>query len=146
MKYYHLLEEEAGAHILGCWEKHLMGYSRVVGYSATGAIFLRNPETSDYLILYPGMPGNNCKKYGSFTSTKEFEKKILKDDDFQNYGLYPIKPGELPTLVERLGPCEKDQVYFPVPDPSIGGSGKLDTFKKGNVWVYADIIGQNKGL
>jgi hypothetical protein len=146
MKFYHLLEEEIDADILGCWEKHLMGYSKVVGYSATGAIFLRNPDIKYYLVLYPSMPGNNCKKYGPFANTEEFEAKILKDDNFPSYGLYPIKPDELLVLVERLGPCEKDQVYFPVPDPSIGGSGELDTFKKGNVWIHTDIIGQNKGL
>ena len=123
-----------------------MGYSIVIGYSATGAIFLRNPETKEHLVLYPSMPGNNCKGYGIFESTKEFEEEILKSEEFPYFGLYPIEPDELLILEKNLGPCEKEQVYYPVPEPAIGGSGELETFDKGNVWVHTDIVGQNIGL
>ena len=123
-----------------------MGYSIVIGYSVTGAIFLKNPETNEYLVLYPSMPGNNCKQYGSFESNKEFEEKILKNEDFPHYGLYPINPEDLEVLEKRLGSCRKEEIYYPVPEPMLGGSGKLETFDKGNIWVHTDIIGQSKGL
>lgn len=145
-EFYRLLENESDAHVLGCWEAHVSGYSKVVGYTLTGAIFLRNPDSNEYLILYPGMPGSNCKKYGIFSGVDEFENRILKDCEFPSFGLYPVKPEDLSVLIERLGNCDKEQMYYPVPDPSIGGSGDLDTFKKGNVWVHTDLLGQNRGL
>jgi len=123
-----------------------MGYTVVIGYSATGSIFLRNPESNEYLVLYPSMPGNNCKQYGSFSSNEEFEEKILREESFPYYGLYPIQPEELTILEGKLGPCDEEEIYYPVPDPAIGGSGELETFDKGNVWIHTDIIGQNKGL
>lgn len=31
---------------------------------------------------------------------------------------------------------------MPVPYPMLGGSGAPETYDKGNVWVFLDIVGQ----
>lgn len=143
---YRILDKPESAEILGCWEKHLGGFKEVIGYSATGAIFLKSPETNEFLALYPSMPGSNSKNYGVFSSIKEFENTILKDGEFPNYCLYPISPEDLPNLEKALGKLGSFEVYFPALPPSLGGSLELDTFMKGNVWVRTDIFGQNMGL
>jgi len=144
---YVLLEDIKDANILGCWSKHLGAFDEIIGYSVLGAIFLRSSSTHNYLLLYPlRVSGNNSKNYGSFKSITEFENKILKEKSFLKYCLAPIVPGQIPELQKRLGVLNAEQVYFPVPHPSIGGSWDISTFKKGNVWINADIAGQNKGI
>lgn len=49
-------------------------------------------------------------------------------------------------LVERLGEPAEVECYFPVPYPASGGSGALDSYQKGNIWVHLDIYGQVIGL
>ena len=125
---------------------HLGEFDQIIGYSILGAIFLRSSSTQSYLVLYPLRGGYNCKNYGNFNSITEFESKILHDEGFAKVCLHPILPQQISKLSKRLGSLKPDEVYFPVPDPYLGGSGNLNTFKKGNVWVFADIAGQNRGL
>jgi hypothetical protein len=53
-----------------------------------------------------------------------------------------LRPHLLEALSVRLGPLRTDEVYYPVPYPFIGGSGAPETFDKGNVWVFARLVGQ----
>jgi len=143
---YTLLENHLDTDILGCWEKHVWHFKKVLGYSATGAIFLVSPGTNEYLTFYPSMPGNNCKNYGKFKSTEEFENEILKEPSFPQYCLYPINPEDLEILESNLGPLENEQIYYPKLDPALGGSLELDRFDKGNIWIRTEILGQNRGI
>ncbi len=143
---YKLLDKPEVREVLGVWEKHLWHYTNIVGYTATGAIFLCAPDTSEYIIFYPSMPGNNCKSYGKFDSVEEFEDKILKEESFPDYGLYPINRDDLNVLNKKLGPLGEYQIYYPVLDPALGGSFELNNFDKGNIWVRTDILGQNRGI
>ena len=121
-------------------------YTKVIGYSATGSIFLMSPETMEFLVFYPSMPGNNSKGYGEFKSIEDFEEIILKDDVFPDYCLYPIPPDDLITLQNTLGELEEEQIYYPKLDFALGGSLDLGGFDKGNVWVRTEILGQNRGI
>jgi len=143
---YKLLDEHLDTCILGCWEKHLWHFSKIVGYSATGTIFLMSPETNEFLAFYPIMLGNNSKNYGEFDRLDEFEEKILKEPSFPEYCLYPIKPNDLQVLESNLGSLEDEQIYYPKLERALGGSLELDQFGKGNIWVRTDILGQNRGI
>ncbi|WP_299769927.1 hypothetical protein [uncultured Pseudoteredinibacter sp.] len=143
---YRLLDEPLDIDILGCWEKHMWHYTKVIGYSATGTIFLMSPETDEFMVFYPSMPGNNCKGYGEFGNIKDFEEVILKDEVFHEYCLYPISPEDIPILIQNLGELEDEQIFYPKLDPALGGSLELDEFDKGNVWVRTEILGQNRGI
>ncbi len=57
-----------------------------------------------------------------------------------------LRPQLLAALEARLGQLAVDEVYYPVPFPFLGGSGAPETFAKGNVWVFASIVGQSWGL
>ena len=132
--------------VFGCWLGHLGQYKHVLGYTATGSIILFSPDSNEYLIFYPSMPGNNSKNYGVFESLQEFKNFILDDSAFPEYGLYPINPEDLPKLEERLGQLENNQIYYPTLDPALGGSLDLENFNKGDIWVRTEILGQNRGI
>lgn len=143
---YTLFDKPIHREILGVWERHMWHYTEVVGYSATGAIFLFSPETNEYLVFYPSMPGNNSKGYGVFESLQEFKKTILDEESFPEYCLYPINPEDLEVLENNLGPLGKSQIYYPKLDPALGGSLGLEGFGKGDIWIRTEILGQNRGI
>lgn len=128
---------------LGCWARPLGRFSEVVGYTHLGSFFLRDPTTANYLVLYPLVHGANAKNYGPFPSSDAFESAVLKDPYFVEKVL---RPGDLKILEQSLGRLNAEQVYFPVPYPFLGGSGELSTYDKGNVWVFADLVGQASGI
>ncbi|MGE3425113.1 MAG: T6SS immunity protein Tdi1 domain-containing protein [Dehalococcoidia bacterium] len=138
-----MLEPPRSTEYLGSWENPLGQYREVVGYSYLGSLFVRDPVKREYLVLHPLNYGNNARRYGSFDSTAEFESAVLRDAAFVEEILRPL---DLAELEQRLGSLGPNQVYFPVPYPLIGGSGELATFQKGNVWVFADLVGQTLGV
>lgn len=143
---YILLDEPQDISVLGVWGKHLYHFDKIIGYSATGTIFLRSTESSEYLAFYPSMPGNNSKNYGVFSSADIFEEKILKEKSFPDYCLYPIKHKDLQYLEKKIGYLKSFQIYYPKLDPALGGSLDLEGFGKGDIWVRTDILGQNRGI
>ena len=54
-------------------------YTEIIGYTILGSIILFSPETNEYLLLHPRMPGNNAKFYG------EFESISVAADYFMQY-------------------------------------------------------------
>jgi len=140
---YTLFDPAESTGRLGCWRAPLGRYSEVVGYSYFGSFFLRDPAKTEYLVLHPLLSGSNAKAYGSFGSSKDFEDAILKDPQFIARFL---RPDDLRELRARLGELGPSQVYYPVPFPCLGGSGELSTFESGDVWAFADLIGQSLGI
>ena len=143
---YKLLKEPKDTSCLGVWVNYIGEFDEVIGYTVLGAIFLRSSTTNNYLILYPLIQGNNAKSYGTFESICEFESEILQTEDFPEFCLQPLSFSGLAEIESSIGCLDEEEVYYPAPHPSIGGSGELHTYKKGNVWVFSDIAGQNCGL
>ena len=140
---YTLFEIPEPSAKLGCWERPLGKLSEVIGYSHLGSFFVRDPRTRTYVVLHPLSVGNNAKNYGKFESAADFESTVLKSRSFVDEIL---RPEVLSQLATRLGELDPEQVYYPVPYPFLGGSGKLDTYDKGDVWVFADLVGQTLGV
>ncbi|HPI96950.1 MAG TPA: hypothetical protein PLX38_12085 [Gammaproteobacteria bacterium] len=146
MKFYRLLKHFKNVEILGCWSNYTGEFTEVIGHSLLGSIFLRNPNNKEYLVLHPRMSGNNAKNYGEFDSLVEFEEKILRDVGFKEYCISPFSDEDIDWLENSIGKLNQEECYYPVPDTILGGSGELNTYSKGNVWISADISGQNRGL
>lgn len=126
---------------IGCLAKHFQKYDSIVGYSSLGHFFLRASTDNEYIVLHPFKKA--AKSYGVFPNTKTFENKILKDEGFAEYVL---RPEHVRKIQERLGPLKKDEIFIPRPYPFLGGSDKPETYGKGNVWVFVDIVAQMQGL
>jgi hypothetical protein len=137
---YRLLSEPRNKDCLGALANRFGAFSDVVGYSALGDIFLRDPDTSNYVVVYLNRHGLPAKKYGPYDSVDQFRSEVLEDSALSEYCLKPESVGK---LRDRVGSLEDSEVYFPQPFPCLGGSGELSTYSKGNVWIYVDLVGQS---
>jgi hypothetical protein len=126
---------------ISCWAPHFPKFGTIVGYSVLGHFFLRNDVDNEYIVLHPFKKA--AKSYGTFPDTKSFETSVLKDDGFADYVLRPKHVKEVERIV---GTIKQGQVYIPRPYPFTGGSDRPETYSKGDVWVFMDIVGQMHGL
>lgn len=137
---YKLVEPQSHE-ILGPWAPEFPAYREVVGYSSLGHIFLRDPESHDYILLHPFKGA--AKSYGKYESVNVFENDVLKDPGFETTVL---RPEHVQAIAKRLGPLGEEEVYIPQPYPFLGGSEAPNTYDKENVWVFTHIVGQMGGL
>ncbi len=135
---YSLLQPPRPISALGCWEPELPAFTHVVGYSGLGHFFLYNAESGEYAVLHPFRQA--YKNYGKFDSVAAFEAAVLKDPGFSAYGL---KPEHQAAIRKRLGPLAAEEVYIPNPYPFLGGREEPETYTKGNVWVFAELVGMS---
>jgi hypothetical protein len=137
---FRLLEPPQPVTRLGCWAQVSGRFTVIAGYTAFGDFFLLDPETQQYAVLYtigPELVPTN------FRGSQAFVSEFLTDAGIvEHLG----RPQDVATLEARIGPLAIDEVFIPEPYPFLGGSGELDTFAKGNVWVFADLVGQMQGI
>lgn len=122
---------------LGCWADHYDGFGEIVGYSHLGHFFLRTGEGGEYLVLHPLMQA--AKSYGDFPSVETFEAQVLQEPGFMEHVL---RPSHVASIRKRLGGLGKDEIYIPTPYPFLGGSGEPESYEKGDMWVFMDIVSQ----
>lgn len=127
--------------VLDCWVGNLENFTHVVGQSAVGHVFAHDPARQEYGLVYPLQ--QRMKNYGPFVDVREFEARILRDAYVQDV---IFQGPAVNDAVRRLGPLAPNEVLYPVPYPFLGGSGEPDTWEKGNIWVFYEIVGQLLGL
>jgi hypothetical protein len=126
---------------IGCWADRYNKYDTIVGYSVLGDFFLRASENNEYAVLHPF--AKTIKSYGVFPNPFAFEKAVLRNAGFVQQVLRADHVAEVRNLV---GPIQKNEVFIPKPYPFVGGSDKPETYGKGDVWVFMDIVAQMQGL
>jgi len=57
-----------------------------------------------------------------------------------------VRVDDLTQLSRRLGEPGLDEIFIPEPYPFLGGSGELSTYAKGEIWIFARIVGQMQGV
>lgn len=140
LQLYHLIAPRSHE-VLGPWANAFPAYTEVVGYSSLGHFFLHDPQARDYAVLHPFKAA--AKSYGEHASAAEFERAILRDEGFEGYVL---RREHVQAVADRLGPLKKEEIYIPQPYPMLGGSDEPETYGKGNVWVFADLVAQSVGV
>lgn len=138
---YRLIEPRSADAAIPRWTPHFPEFDTVVGYSDLGHVFLRNSRSREYLVLHPYLKGG--KNYGVFADLPEFEETLLKEPGFAGYvlGIDHVE------AIRRLqGPLGADEVYIAKPYPFLGGSEEPETYGKGDVWVFLEIVAQAHGL
>lgn len=138
---YSLLNPPRPLSALGCWESQLPAFTHIVGYSGLGHFFLNNEETREYAVCYPYRQA--YKSYGSFESIAAFEATVLLDPGFVEYVL---KPEHQSAIRERIGALQAEEVYIAEPYPFLGGSEEADSYGRGNLWTFAELVGIAQGL
>ncbi|MBL1079358.1 DUF1851 domain-containing protein [Nocardia sp. 2] len=127
--------------VMPAWAPHFPRFDTVVGYSDLGHAFLMSTRTGEYAILDPYSPG--AKTYGPFAEITDFIDKVLFDPDVVTYVLAPQHVSDIRT---RLGPLSDGEVYIATPYPFLGGSEHPDSYHKGGVWVFFDLVAQAHGF
>jgi hypothetical protein len=135
---FHILTEPKHAGAIASWDSILRRYSRIIGYTSFGDFFAIDPLTSEHAVL---LTLEGSVEETGYDDTDAFVRAFLTVPDVVTHIL---RPQLLEALTVRLGPLCTEEVYYPVPYPSLGGSGAPETFKKGNVWVFAVISGQSQ--
>jgi hypothetical protein len=129
------------AEVMPGWAPHFSVFDTVVGYSALGHVFMRNSETNEYIVLHPYQKG--AKNYGVFADLQTFEKQLLQEPGFAGFVLQDFKVKKIRELQGLLG---ENEVYVATPYPFLGGDGSPESYKKGDVWVFLDLVAQMWGL
>ena len=138
---YQLFKPRSAKQLAPRWAAQFKGFDQVVGYSALGHLFMRNSRDGAIALIYPYQA--NGKNNGVFKDVAEFERKILKDDYVDQVILLRQHVAAIRKLKGTLGP---EQVYVATPYPFMGGSERPETYDKGDVWVFLDIVAQMQGL
>jgi hypothetical protein len=111
-------------------------FRAVIGYTAWGDFFLRNPDTKQIAVLYAFKPELVPL---TFDSVERFKAEYLSASEVQRH---LIRPERLDAVEARLGHLAEGEVFIPEPYPFLGGSDAPETYVKGNVWVFIDLVGQ----
>ena len=68
--------------------------------------------------------------FNRFLTRDEILDRVLRRDAFK-------------SVAGRLGNPKYRECYFAVPWPRLGGSGEISTYTKGELDVYANLVGQS---
>jgi hypothetical protein len=125
---------------LGCWDDIVSGFRSIVGYTAWGDFILRSPVTGQFAILYAFEPELVPL---SFYDDEAFKNEYLTAPQIQDH---LIRPARLAAVEARLGPLAEGEVFIPEPYPFIGGLCEPESYAKGGVWTFIDLVGQLQGV
>ncbi|MFE3192669.1 T6SS immunity protein Tdi1 domain-containing protein [Nocardia sp. NPDC059240] len=134
---FRLIGDQRLDRVMPAWAEHYPRYDMVIGYSDLGYAFLMSSRTGEYGILDPYSPG--VKDYGVFADATAFVSEVLFDP---NVITYVLQPGHVAEIRRRLGPLGTDEVYIATPYPFLGGSESPESYQKGGVWVFFDLVAQ----
>lgn len=135
-----MFEQPIPSSKLGCWVGFVNGFSDVVGYSALGDFFLRNPSTGQYAALFTTDPELVAL---DFWDPEVFSKNYLGHPVVQEKVL---KVEKVTLIASKLGPLTPGSVYIPTPFPFLGGDESPESYTLGDVWTFVDVIGQMQGV
>jgi hypothetical protein len=138
---YRLLPQTKSAVFIGCWKRVAPMADEIVGYSSLGLIFLTDSKTREYFVLFPfeGI----AKAYGVYASISDFQRAVLEEPHFATEAL---QRAHVARVRRRLGRLGEDEIYIPAPYPLLGGTAEVDTYDKGNIWVFVDIVAEMLGI
>ena len=123
---------------LGCWQSSLVEYSEVLGYTLLGSIFIRH--ASDRICVLIPFTGQIIAM--GCTTLPELQA-LLTDQTIEEDAL---RPSHLIAIAALIGAPEHEQVYIPCPYPFLGGSCEPETYERGDLWVFWELVGQSHGL
>jgi len=122
------------------WARKVPKYPLIFGFSAFAHLFICSEDKTTLAVVVTERPEFvelNMTSIEAFTETFLKNTRVLSD--FFHSERYSL-------LVERLGTLSDAECFFPVPYPAVGGSGALDSYQKGNIWVHLDLYAQMIGL
>jgi len=137
-KEYYLFDKPVSVQELGIWTKVTGSYDQVFGYTFFGDYFLHSTQTDQCAILYTMPPElAELEFYGIGIFIEEFlTNDIVREELLQR--------DKIEKLENKLGSLESNEVYIPEPYPFLGGDCSIESYDKGNVWVFAKLVGESQ--
>lgn len=132
---YHLFSIPIPRARLDRWEHMTSGFDEVVGYSLLGDVFLRNTQTGQFAVLFTVNPELVPL---DFYDRKSFLEEYLEHPIVQEKVL---KADRINQIRERIGGLGQEQVYIPEPYRFLGGDEAVESYSKGNLWNYLELVG-----
>lgn len=109
-----------------------------MGYTLLGSIFIRH--ASDRICVLIPFTGQIIAM--GCTTLPELQA-LLKDEMIEQDAL---RPDHLHAIAALIGVPDEEQVYIPNPYPFLGGSCEPDTYDRGDLWVFWELVGLSHGL
>lgn len=122
------------------WAVKVPHYPLVFGFSAFADLFICSEDQKHVAVLATEKPELIQLKFESITA---FEEEFLSNTDVRKSF---FREADYLALTSRLGALSSEECFYAVPYRSLGGSGNLNTYEKGNAWVHLDLYGQTVGL
>lgn len=121
--------------VMARWAAVAKDFDEMVGYTYLGDVFLRNSKTGQFSVLFTIGPELVSLDIYSFS---EFKNSFLSHPE----AIRTILQKQKLDLIEgRLGKLEGDEIYIPVPFPFMGGDRSIESYKKGRLFTYLDLVG-----
>jgi hypothetical protein len=115
-------------------------YPLVFGFSRFAHLFVCSSLGDKFAVVVTDQP----ELIPLNMSTREdFISQFLADAQVRSF---LFREADYLLLTRTIGSVDEDGCFYPVPYPAIGGSGKLDTYARGNVWVHLDLYAQLLGV
>lgn len=125
---------------VGDWKNLVSKFNNIAGYTFLGDLILFNSETEQFALLFTINPELVPL---DFFDIDDFTEGYLEHEKVKKHVLQFDKVQQIKA---RLGDLDTDQVYIAEPYQFLGGDGSVDSYLKGNLWVYLDIIGGMQGV
>ena len=122
------------------WTGLASKFDQIIGFTFFGDFFLRNSETKQFAILYTIDPE---------LVPLEIDKLDLFEEQYLLHATPQetlLKPERIAAIERRIGKLAANQVYIPEPYPFLGGDCSVESYSKGDVWVYAELVGSMQGV
>jgi hypothetical protein len=111
------------------------GFDEVVGYSLLGDVFLRSSKSGQIAVLFTIDPELVPL---DFYDLESFSKGYLEHPFVQENVL---KVDRVSDIEKKVGTLDRDQVYIAEPYLFLGGDESVESFTKGDLWNYLELVG-----
>lgn len=134
-KEYFLFEDLIPISDIQHWSEITETFDEMFGYSYFGDIFLLNSKTKQCAILYTMPPElAEIDFYGIDEFVNEFLSHDIVKEDL-------LKIEKVTEIEKKIGALKNGEVFIPEPYLFAGGDGSVDSYSKGDIWVFLEIIG-----
>jgi len=118
------------------WVGVSKGFDLAVGYTFFGDLLLKSEKNNQYALLY-NMPPELVDL--DYFQEDKFVNEFLAHETVKKDFLQVDKVNEIDNLI---GGLKVGEVYIPEPYPFMGGDCSVESYSKGDVFVFMDLIGQ----
>lgn len=137
---YRIFEKYLPIDQAGEWKRMAGRFNCIAGYTFLGDLILFNSETHQFALLFTINPELAPLDFYDFD---QFVDGYLGHEKVRRHVLQVEK---VQKIQDRIGELGSDQIYIAEPYQFLGGDCSVNSYSKGNIWIYLRIIGDLQGV